>query len=38
MSDKRFVLDTNTIISGDQGLLVLRSIRGIPILTADEFL
>jgi putative PIN family toxin of toxin-antitoxin system len=26
------------IVSGDKDLLVLESIRGIPILTADEFL
>jgi predicted nucleic acid-binding protein len=25
-------------VSGDKDLLVLESIRGIPILTADEFL
>ncbi len=30
--------EAECIVSGDQDLLVLESIRGIPILTADEFL
>jgi putative PIN family toxin of toxin-antitoxin system len=31
-------IEAECIVSGDKDLLVLESIRGIPILTADEFL
>lgn len=31
-------IEADCIVSGDKDLLVLESIRGIPILTADEFL
>ena len=31
-------IEAECIVSGDRDLLVLESIRGIPILTADEFL
>lgn len=37
-SKKRYVFDTNVIVSGDDDLLALGSFRDIPILTPAQFI